>query len=118
MMLTGKAKEDFYYYVFNNIKEQLFGDLQDVYDYIYSLPISCKNALIIEWFDSVGIYTDAQMVSGFDFENNKVHSPVWFMNVFSEDDCCTDDVEVYPSRREATKQAIKKANQIYNESKD
>lgn len=79
-----------------------------------NLDETCHHAVIVEWLDSIGIYTDAQMVSGFDFENNKIHSPVWFMNVFSEECCYTDDVEEYPSRKQATIKAIIKANEIYN----
>lgn len=109
MILTGKAKEDFYYYVFNNIKEQLFGDLQDVYDYIYSLPISCNHALIIEWFDSVGIYIivdyshHVYLTSSVEDINLQFDKRLLFYE------------NGYNTRQEATKQAILKCNTIYNE---
>ena len=109
MILTGKAKEDFYYYVFNNIKEQLFGDLQDVYDYIYSLPISYNHALIIEWFDSVGIYVFIERAT-YVFKPNFIYRIDVIDDLYEGYSCAT--------RKEATKEAILKCNTIYNESKN
>lgn len=89
MELTGKCKDDFLNSL--NISEQnlLFG---------YSeIEI---NALIIEFFDSVGIIiqilTDEEQ-GGFEFIINY-----------------TDDLINYKTRQEATTEAIKKANEIYN----
>lgn len=109
-ILTGKAKEGFYYYVFNNIKEQLFGDLQDVYDYIYSLPISCKHALIIEWFDSLDIYVeiglDKTTYPKYWVEISKYTHFGNYKEIFNDG--------LYKDRETATQQAIIKANEIYN----
>ena len=61
---------------------------------------SFKNALIIEWFDSVGIYITSDYL-----ELNK--------GFYSE--ILNDNFEIVkPTRQEALAEAIKKANEIYN----
>ena len=106
MILTGKAKEDFENYVLNeNLghdsevlisvynQETLFIDYKDV-----KKPL--LNALIIEWFDSVGIYITSDY-----FELNK--------GFYSE--ILESNFEIIkPTRQEALAEAIKKANEIYN----
>ena len=60
MILTGKAKEDFYKYI--NIEDY------KLFDYVrkkYANEI-VLNALIIEWFDSVGIYISINYVDFYD----------------------------------------------------
>ena len=109
MILTGKAKEDFENYVLNkNLghdsevlisvynQETLFIDYKDV-----KKPL--LNALIIEWFDSVGIIITSDY-----FELNK--------GFYSE--ILNENFEIIkPTRQEALIEAIKKANEIYNEKK-
>ena len=95
MILTGKAKEDFSYNYnmsnFNGYSETL------------------QNALIIEWFDSVGIYISINYVDFYDeLRNDKGFEA-----------CVTNKglsvmFRSVSSRQEATLQAIKKANEIYN----
>ena len=106
MILTGKAKEDFENYILNeNLRhnsevlisvynqETLFIDYKDV-----KKPL--LNALIIEWFDSVGIYITSDY-----FELNK--------GFYSE--ILESNFEIIkPTRQEALTEAIKKANEIYN----
>ena len=106
MILTGKAKEDFENYVLNeNLRhdsevlisvynqETLFIDYKDV-----KKPL--LNALIIEWFDSVGIYITSDYL-----ELNK--------GFYSE--ILNENFEIVkPTRQEALTEAIKKANEIYN----
>ena len=106
MILTGKAKEDFENYILNeNLRhnsevlisvynqETLFIDYKDV-----KKPL--LNALIIEWFDSVGIYITSDY-----FELNK--------GFYSE--ILESNFEIIkPTRQEALAEAIKKANEIYN----
>ena len=106
MILTGKAKEDFENYVLNeNLRhdsevlisiynqETLFIDYKDV-----KKPL--LNALIIEWFDSVGIYITSDY-----FELNKG----FYSEILNENFAI-----VKPTRQEALTEAIKKANEIYN----
>ena len=106
MILTGKAKEDFENYILNeNLRhdsevlisvynqETLFIDYKDV-----KKPL--LNALIIEWFDSVGIIITSDY-----FELNK--------GFYSE--ILESNFEIIkPTRQEALTEAIKKANEIYN----
>ena len=106
MILTGKTKEDFENYVLN--KE--LGHDSEVLISVYnqeSLFINYNNvketllnALIIEWFDSVGIYITSDY-----FELNK--------GFYSE--ILNENFEIVkPTRQEALTEAIKKANEIYN----
>lgn len=92
MILTGKAKEDF-------LKQ--YGNEEWEIDDIY------LHALIIEFFDSVGITVDVMPIL-----NNPIK---WMPNPFwIEKEISTDDSECYKTRKEATIEAIKKANEIYN----
>ena len=105
MLLTNKAKEDFENYVLNkNLghdsevlisvynQETLFIDYKDV-------KKTLLNALIIEWFDSVGIYIT------FDYlDLNKCFYSEISNNSFS----------TIGTRQECVKNSILKANEIYN----
>lgn len=99
MILTGKAKEDFLLYK-GCLKEELN-------DEIYYPKDTWLYTDIIEWFDSVGIVINVSGVirngiCNFSFEiqeNNTLNSIENY---------------VFSSRQEATKQAIEKANEIYN----
>ena len=106
MILTEKAKKDFENYVLN--KE--LGHDSEVLISVYnqeSLFINYNNvketllnALIIEWFDSVGIIITSDY-----FELNK--------GFYSE--ILESNFEIIkPTRQEALAEAIKKANEIYN----
>ncbi|WP_353166716.1 hypothetical protein [Empedobacter brevis] len=97
MELTGKAREDF---------KKWFIETKDLYDsFENELRLMCDtrlNALIIEWFDSVGIFINTV----------RLHSiwnySFWFNhNRYQEYN--------FNTRQEATEQAIIKANEIYNE---
>lgn len=100
MILTGKAKEDFLKWCKQDANWlQTYEDI-----FLFSL--------IIEWFDSVGIYIElSRFTSGLKFEfwhytisdTRGVHLNNHMGNTVKED-----------SRHEATKQAIIKANEIYN----
>ena len=105
-ILTGKAKEDFENYVLNkNLghdsevlisvynQETLFINYNNIKEILL-------NALIIEWFDSVGIIITSDY-----FELNK--------GFYSE--ILESNFEIIkPTRQEALAEAIKKANEIYN----
>ena len=100
MILTGKAKEDFLIHI---------GLTEDMFLMMYSVM---KNALIIDWFDLVGIYIDTQLVATFD--ECEITQVCWFVNIAASNNCYNSDKH-YQTRQEATKQAILKANDIYNE---
>jgi hypothetical protein len=98
MILTGKAKKDFglWHFERNTPIEE--------YKNFYDLSNTCKNALIIEWFDSVGIYINIE---------NLYYQSWWYYKVKQ----CPDTYEqviMQNTRQEATEEAIKKTNEIYN----
>ncbi len=108
MELTGKCKEEFFSYLWHNktsiFKDRLLGDIEDLKDEFACLPTSSQNALIIDFFDWTGIIIQINNVCGdwwyrVKSESTSIHSQ-WFH------EC--------KSRSEATIQAIKKVNEIYN----
>lgn len=105
MILTGKAKEDFYKWLFlfqeSIFKGIFFGDEQDVLDEFDSFPEMCKYALITEWFDSVGNLNDKGCVYNF---------KTLYLSTFKQ-------LEKHHSILDIQKIAIKKANEIYNDKK-
>ena len=103
MILTGETKLDFERWLHSNdvlIKDGIYDDtyLTDVFE---DLPLNLQYALIIEWFDSVGIYVNSDY-----FELNKV---------FYSEVLDSNFEIIKPTRQEALTEAIKKANEIYNE---
>lgn len=108
--LTGKCKEDFEKWLKGNYNQILHGTNIDT-TYFYDMILlgniknieSIKNALIIEFFDSVGIYIEPRKYgSGWGFDLFGIVKLI-------------HEVELSKSRQEAQNKAIKKANQIYNE---
>ena len=93
MILTGKALEHY----------KIWFDkyYNDYWTYYQSKP-TILNALIINWFDSVGIYVNAEL--------DYLHI-VWFPTI--NNDWNFEERE-FEKRQEAIKEAIKKANEIYN----
>ena len=99
MILTGKAKEDFKEWKVNNKNLSTI----EVLDFEH-LSKTSQNALIIDFFDSVGIYC----VSNYNFINTN-----WSYSVKNADTILSRGCN-YKTRKEATEQAIIKANEIYN----
>ena len=105
MILTGKAKEDFLtkMSILTEIK-----DKKDLEEYFMKISDLIKNAYYVDFFDSVGIYIEVYRhnnrptVQGF---NSRI---VRRINGYYE--CCI----AVNTRKEATEQAIKKANEIFN----
>lgn len=117
MKLTGKAKEDFDDWLYENYdkcqirpQEEVywhhFSNELTLYDIYEKLPLSLKQQLIIEWFDSVGIYI-----------NIEYYHKRWYLYLIPKTGIGNYliDMNEFYSRQEATKQAIIKANEIYNE---
>ena len=92
MILNGKAKEDFKEWVFENY---YFQDLNVLY------PLHLVDTLIIEWFDSIGIYIGV-------YPNNMSSYLSFEMSI--NDDWIGEEL----TRQEATQEAIIKANDLYN----
>jgi hypothetical protein len=93
MNLTNKCKTDFGMWHFSRntpIEE---------YKNFHLLSDTCKNALIIEFFDSVDIYVSALR---FDLKWKPLCNHIIERN--------------FKTRQEATNKAIEKANEIYNKS--
>ena len=100
MILTGKAKEDFENYVLN----KNLGHDSEVLISVYNQE-TLLNALIIEWFDSVGICIDRDCI-------NMEMVITDFKSINKEQfiiDCGLEEPFPY-----WWKKAIKKANEIYN----
>lgn len=98
MILTGICKEKFLEWISLN---NLF-TIEDREKYFNSLSELFQNALIIEFFDSVGIYIDIRI----EFNDSFVLKT---FDSYAEDDY----VGNFSNRQEATIQAIKKANDLY-----
>ena len=110
MILTGKCKEDFLksiYYkedtnqvpIEDECNENIFNESKR---WLRRQDERFLNALIIEFFDSVGIYIGIVRFNvGSGYFESRIHynNGVYF---------------TYVTRQEATKQAIIKANEIYN----
>lgn len=102
MILNGKCKEKFL--------EWMRDKYSNAYDVLNSINPIISNALIIEFFDSVGIYISLNYVSFYDeFRNDKGFEAYVTNNGLSV------KFRSLNSRQQATEQAIKKANDIYNE---
>lgn len=97
MDLTGKAKYDFI--LWNAKNNYIVSELAITQELLHESVI---NALIIEWLDSVEIYINTPMTHVTDCFVIEINNSVY--------------EEEYSSRQKATKQAIIKANQIYNEN--
>ena len=98
-ILTGKAEEEFFDWLDNQGVNGI--DISNwEFEKFQLLSNVSQNALIIEWFDSVGIYITSDY-----FELNK--------GFYSE--ILNENFEIVkPTRQEALTEAIKKANEIYN----
>lgn len=110
MILTGKAKHDFENWLTKGMSG--FAHNMEI-DFFNQKSEIEKNALIIEWFDSVMVYITIEGV--FDrmlgyhrgFEIHIYQYGKQSISIFSDND-------VFYTRQEATKEAIIKANEIYN----
>lgn len=111
MTLTGKAKEDFEYWLLKERNEKIkHGKIEyDLYYlYQYILPEDLKYQLIIEWLDSVKIYIQS-------WNATEQGSPVVQYDCDIKYGNNLDSIDgFYLTRQEATTEAIKKANEIYN----
>lgn len=103
MKLTGKAQEDFDLWFFERntpIEE---------YKNYPNLSETCKNALIVEWFDSVGIYIHIEPYLDFNKKLLFKNYVLFYTNI--------DEQNSYLHRVAATNAAIEKANELYNNDK-
>lgn len=115
MKLTGKAKEDFLVWYFNTyLKEDKYCLIKDIESFFKTVKPTLQNALIIEWFDSVGIYFN----NGLSFIKHKKYKCEIYQE---ENDNILGNCFVFRGKylshdkEEVIEQAIIKANEIYNE---
>lgn len=131
MKLTGKCLESFISFMCKNYPEIKWHEYE-------TMPKCILNALIIEFFDSVGISIDIRVDIRVDANNNTSHCDdfcencvdcydtwnteyLYFICVFTEiinnqndySTICSDDN--FDTRTEAQNEAIEKANKLYNE---
>jgi len=110
MKLTGKTREDFENWILNECQftfgKSLIKIHKQKYFFISYLGIDNiqLNALIIEFFDSVGIYIQISIYT------KRIDSSLDWCYSFNEEIF----ERFFKSRKEATDKAIEKANEIYN----
>lgn len=115
MILTEKCKEKFEQWLYENCDKcqikpqeeiywQHFSEELTLFDIYEKLPNILQNALIIEFFDSVGIYIEIHYSKRLGDKFYCIINESINYNLTSYQD----------SRQEATIQAIKKANDLYN----
>lgn len=116
MILTGKAKQDFEKGIIEILKQKYNEKIDDnkrAIDWIYNSNDLILLAHIIEWFDSVGIIIH----TSYDIVDKKWGYEIFNDFVYNNDEDSFDIPmihNVFLNRKEATKQSIIKANEIYN----
>jgi hypothetical protein len=97
-MLTEKSEQEFNKWLYSVYFKEYYQ-----YQMIWQLMgETARNAVIIEWFDSVGL--KIQIVP-------TMYIDVWHSDIPSYTDCESENEE---SRNKATTEAITKANEIFN----
>lgn len=116
MKLTGKCKNDFENWNLNrslNVTNQerknkvLIEELKPFAYQVWNFDEPYLNALIIEFFDSVGIYIHIEPYVDFDY-NTLFKNYILFNKNINEQNS-------YIYRQEAANAAIEKANEIFNQ---
>lgn len=97
MILTDKTLKDFTFWLYNEHAMKIFN--------IEFMKPLLFNTLIIEFFDSVGIIINITYSMGVFNYNILGKYPFYRADLFK-------------TRQEATEEAIEKANEIYNETKE
>ena len=106
-LLTGKCKEDFEKWFYANEVHLDICELEfnyqksTVLDVFQSLPLSMQYGVLVDFFDSVGISIEIQYMYNY-------YEALIFYNEWHH-------VEESINRIESRIEAIKKANQLYNE---
>lgn len=115
MILTGQAKKDFEKWYLETCHKNIKRDIGKAFHILafeYKKEV-CKQAVIVDWFDSVGIYIQPERFCiGCEFQ-------FWLYIITDKKGCHLNNYLhnkiQNDSRYEATEQAIKHANEIYNE---
>jgi len=110
MKLTGKCKTDFEKWFIDKYDSDKVHETIMLITEFYNLPQSMQFGVLVEFFDSVGIYVNDQYgyivktTYSFKIVNKKTET---ILNYKSE----------FKTRQEARQKAILKANKIYNTDK-
>lgn len=107
--LTGRAAEDFKGWLFSTRNEIIKVGVMEYdlyYMFMYMLPETCQNALIIEWFDLVGIYI---CIEPYTTLKNKFVFTYYILHHKN-----ISEQNTYANRNSVTHSAIEKANELYN----
>lgn len=113
MILTGKAKEEFLKWNYEDDFGYIDIEPRSLTVHFDDLYDNLQYALIIEWFDSVGIFIHIEPYLGGGkecFYCKVIYRNELFLDQMEE----INNGEYLENRQEATKQAIIKANEIYN----
>lgn len=109
-MLKGQAKEDFEKWLRRTELINEFTLLPWIKDknigiQFYSLPFSMQHGVLVDWFDSVGIYIS--------ISHNEVNRKYYY-DISTKP--MSNDITTYSiyTRTQARQKAIEKANEIYN----
>jgi hypothetical protein len=110
MILTGKCKEDFEKWF--HLNDEYLGYEFSVHKCdstpdFYKEPFSMQYGVLVDFFDSVGIFVDAQ-ADAFDY------GKFWY-SVLDKDHSYGEPNADYITRTEARQKAIEKAVEIYNQ---
>jgi hypothetical protein len=106
MILTGKCREGFEKWLIQNYKNLAFYHSKDLAMF-NDLPPQMCNALIIDYFDSIGVYIEIQVLKVETYPKYSFNMRNISFNMLSQGD-------YFKSRQEATEKAIEKANDILN----
>ncbi|MDV3751171.1 hypothetical protein CMU19_07210 [Elizabethkingia anophelis] len=117
--MEGKAKETFDTWYIKKVRQrpdigQRYFD-EHLLEFLYNSGDTIKNAHIIEWLDSVGIFIFTRRLTML------LEFREWYFIITNSDgvhlNChvCQESRILKDSRQEATEAAIKKAVEIYNE---
>ncbi len=110
VLLTDKCKIDFLEYYWKNYigKTRFLNQKSETEEFFNSLYPTFKNALIIEFFDSIGIYIDSGYYAK-ELLCSGIESPKFKIGFISLGTAFFD-------RNDAISSAILKANSLYNEN--
>lgn len=100
MILTNKAKKDFHTYLGEPFDFQNFDQIPELVQYAY----------ILKWLDHIGLIIIISHISGLEIQE-------WSYDIkdYKHPEYMKKHVgEIYLSREIASKEAIEKANEIYN----
>ncbi len=102
MNLTGKAKKDFEKWYELNHEAIVLRSIDDEFhlEGFYELPESMQFGVLVDFFDSAGVVME--------FDN---FGDTWVSYINGDP---THPIFYWPTRQEARKQALIKANEIYN----